>query len=267
MFDWLFRPTCPVEADDKKWLEGRMVWLTREFGLERLLDVRVILPTPKFFPDPYQGEERDVRALFKRVCRSMKIPREDVRLRFFEDERQATGHGAWEGRLEGAAGTYEGGRSKDTISINVAQLNDPEGLVGTMAHELAHVHLLSHGRVSRDAADHEPLTDLATVFLGLGIFTANATLREKYWTEGQMTGWSIGRQGYLSQRMFGYAFALFAWARGEDNPEWAGHLRLDVRSAFKKGLRYLRETADSDFKPMRLTKSPNDGARSDGQED
>jgi hypothetical protein len=89
------------------------------------------------------------------------------------------------------------------------------------------------------------VTDLATVFLGMGVFTANATIRESYWTDGHFSGWSIGRQGYMTQRMYGHALALFALARKEEKPSWASHLRPDVADAFAKGLRFLQETPGS----------------------
>jgi hypothetical protein len=116
-----------------------------------------------------------------------------------------------------------------------------------MAHELAHVHLLGDGRITHDEQDHEPLTDLTTVFLGLGIFTANSVVHESRWSADGWSGWRIGRQGYLSEPMYGYAFALFAWARGETKPPWQNHLRLNVRSVFKDSLRYLQDTSDCDF--------------------
>src|SRR5262249_54398499 len=130
-------------------------------------------------------------------------------------------------------------------------LDDPLAMVATMAHELGHVLLLGQGRVSADVEDHEPLTDLLTVFLGLGIFTANSVLREHYWDAGAVSGWSMGRSGYLTMAMYGYALSLFAWMRGEVQPSWAKELRLDVRSAFKEGLRFLEETGDSLCKPAR----------------
>jgi len=51
------------------------------------------------------------------------------------------------------------------------------GLIGTTAHEVAHVLLLADGRISREEPDMEPFTDLLTVYLGLGIFTANTAFR------------------------------------------------------------------------------------------
>ena len=112
-------------------------------------------------------------------------------------------------------------------------------LVATAAHELCHVHLLGDGRVPRDEEDHEPLTDLLTVCLGLGIFGANAAVRDSTWADGRMHGWSVSRAGYLQQPTWAYALALFAHYRDERRAAWAKHLRTDVRSAYRAAERYL----------------------------
>ena len=72
MFGWL-RPTCPVDAPTKEWIERRMTWLTSEFGPEQLLDAKVILPTPEYFPDCYDGSQGHARVLLRRVCRYMAV--------------------------------------------------------------------------------------------------------------------------------------------------------------------------------------------------
>ncbi len=46
-------------------------------------------------------------------------------------------------------------------------------LVGTMAHELAHLKLMGERRVTGDEYDNELLTDLTAVFHGFGIFLGN----------------------------------------------------------------------------------------------
>ena len=101
----------------------------------------------------------------------------------------------------------------------VNALSDPFSVVATLAHEIGHVILLGQGRVGPDDFDHEELTDLLTVFLGLGIFPANSISMESNWNSGQMSGWSVGRQGYLTINMYGYALALFALARENPEPE------------------------------------------------
>jgi hypothetical protein len=240
MFGW-FQPTCPVDPQSKRWIEERLAWLTEELGAQGLLEREVILPTPDYFPDPYDGSKKAAKKLLRRVCRYMDIEPDWVQIKFYT-ERKPVG---LEGYQQGCAGLYAG----STIWIEESNLEDPMALVGTMSHELGHLHLLGEGRISDQAEDHEPLTDLFTVFMGLGIFTANSVLREKSWQAGQMAGWSMSKLGYLTMDMYGYAFALFAWYRHEEAPAWASHLRGDVHAAFKGGLKFLRKTGDALFRP------------------
>ncbi|MCE9562732.1 MAG: hypothetical protein K8U57_11855 [Planctomycetes bacterium] len=213
-----------------------------------MLGRQVVLPTPEFFPDPYDGSREAAAAIFDRVCRYMEVDRNRVALAWFVNERDTRPDIFREGRSDGAAGLYSAdGLSRVAIEIDEAQLANPEAMVGTMAHELGHVHLLGDRRLSPDSPDHEPLTDLLTVLYGMGVFTANSVIRESHWTDGPASGWSVGRQGYLDGPDYGYAMALLTRARSESKPAWASHLRLDVRSAMKQGLRFLESAGASPF--------------------
>src|SRR5262245_36042514 len=252
MLSWLLSSSCPVPPDRKGWIEQGLNWLCREFGRERMLRRQFVLPTSEYFPDPYDKSPETVEHLFARVCGHMEVNRQRVKLQVFRDAAR-TQHAAFgEGVHERAAGLYSReSLGWETIAIEESQLDDPMTLVGTMAHELAHVHLIGDRRLNSELPDHEPLTDLLTVLYGLGIFTANAMIRESTWRGAGSSGWSVGRQGYLTGPEYGYAFALLARERGETSPEWLNHLRLDVRSACKQGLRFLEKSNDSQFlKPV-----------------
>lgn len=238
MFGWFrSKAKCPVESATREWLDTRWEWLETEFGKEQLLKTRVVLPRPEFFPDPYRGVDEDVRRMLDRVCGYMKIDPTTVELSLYE-EREPRYEGV---RQRGTAGVYHSEGTKFRIWLEVASLNNPLALVATMAHELGHVHLLGHGRISHEEDDHEPLTDLLTVYFGMGVFNANSVFQESNWRDGNYSGWSMGRLGYLGMPEFGYAFARFARARGEDGEEWAHELRLNVRTAFQMAMRYLDE--------------------------
>lgn len=152
-------------------------------------------------------------------------------------------HPLFEGQWQGALGTYRAEGDKFLVSVEAANLDDPLALVATMVHELGHVHLLGHGRISNETEDHEPLTDLLTVYLGLGVITANSVIREAYLRVGEYSGWQVGRRGYLTMPIYGYALALFAQARGDDGAGWSRELRPDVRSAFNQSMRVLAADA------------------------
>lgn len=106
-------------------------------------------------------------------------------------------------------------------------------------------------------SDNELLTDLTGVFHGFGIFVSNmphkVTGKLSYWP-----GTQLRRSEYLSEPMIGYALAHIAWFRDEERPEWSRHLRWAPHGVFKQGLRYLQETGDSSFQPVRLRQSPRD---------
>jgi hypothetical protein len=236
MFGW-FSPKCPVDTYEKTWTEWRMRWFADQFGIERLLQAEVLLPTEQIFPDPYGGTVEDAQCLLDRLCGHLKIDAQKIQLEVCLDVQ-----------LPGAAGHYNRGKQA-VIRIAESNLADPLRLVATLAHELAHEMLLGGGLLTADVADHEWVTDLLPVFFGAGVFAANATISEDCGQTGTWSWWKMSRHGYLPARVFGYAFALFALMRGEQDMTWTQHLRLDAFAALRDGLTYLRKTNDSLFHP------------------
>lgn len=235
-----FKTKCPVDPQTRQWIESRMAWLKAQFGAG-LYTRPVVLPAAEFFPDAYDGSEPTVRTLLDRVCGYMGIRCDEIEVSLYSEQVPIQEGGL----VPGTGGLYVEEDGRFHIWLNESNLDDPGGLVATMAHELGHVLLLGHRRVSPEEPDHEPLTDLLTVFLGLGVITANAVVHEESWVNGGWSGWSIGRRGYISMPMYGYALAVFARERSEERPEWVKHLRPDVRYAFDQAICYL-ESADRD---------------------
>lgn len=242
-----FTPKCPIDTDDKSWIEESFLWLIDEFGFDTLANVTVILPTNEFFPDEYSEDKEDLQLLLKRLCGWMGVDPNRVELDIFHDEdRQARRSLPFaESSHSGALGHYLKRRDKFVVSVEASQVSDPTCLVATLAHELAHVRLIGEGRISASFDDHEPLTDLLTVFLGLGVFTGNSVFSFNQWTDAFSQGWETERVGYLTEEMFGYALAAFAWLRGESKPGWPKYLEGNVSAYFKSSHKYLERTGDT----------------------
>lgn len=240
-------PTCPVDDEDKLWIESSMRWLVEEFGRDTFCEATVVLPTDEFFPDEYFGDEEDAEALVRRVCGYMSVNRDRLEIEFFKSQEvEIQSRFCFvEGSTKGASGHYTKRRGKFVISLESSQLEDPMNLVATVAHELGHVRLLGEGRLHRGYEDHESLTDLLTVFLGLGVFTANSAFTFKQWSDNSNQGWKTERNGYLTEEMFGYALALFALMRGEQNPAWSEFLEGSIRTYFKCALKYLKKSGEA----------------------
>lgn len=233
MFGW-FRIQSPLTAQQRCWIDERFAWLRQQFG-EGPLRKEIVTPTHEFFPDPYAATPRDAEILLDRLCTYMDVDRSRVTLQLFTDSSADEVVNAFNPvhRREHALGMFEAEGGRIRIWLEATRLSEPYSVVSTLAHELGHVHLLADARCDASMADHEPLTDLLTVYFGLGIFTANQALREVNWRSGTFEGWSTAKQGYMSIPEFSYALALYAQFRGEERPRWVRYLRPDARAYFK----------------------------------
>jgi hypothetical protein len=247
----LFAPKLPVSPDEREWIDERIAWLADAFAEEipSRLPQPIVLPTNEYFPDDYDGTEAMLYPLFRRVCGYMGVAPESVRLTVRPDPTEKfrgspnepkpmeQKHAAGRYRKNEESGLYE-------ISILASSIRDPMIAIAVIAHELGHVRLLGEERLTHDEPDHEPLTDLLTVYMGMGLFSAGAAFRFKQHDDGQWHGWSARRLGYLPETMYGYALARYTLQRGDRAPVWTRHLSVNVSAYFQQSLRYLmREQA------------------------
>jgi len=252
-------PKLQLREEQKEWIEKSFQWLLKQFGEDFFLKRQTILPQQSFFPDKYDGTEECVTKLVERVCAYMDVDPNLVEVDFFfdRDETAAKHRTGNQGEYSGAAGLYFSKASKEArrkIAINVSQFKNPMSLVATIAHELGHVILLGGGKISHDDKDHEYLTDLITVFFGLGIFTANSAFQFSQWQDHSHQGWRTARLGYMSEEMFAYSLAVYAWMRGETNPKWSSCLAMNVGHYFKQSMKYLGKGGQTS---LRQLKNPN----------
>jgi hypothetical protein len=248
-----FSPKLPISEEDRQWVNEGFSRLERLLGRRRMLEAVVITPTAEDFPDPYDKTAEAAERLFSRLCRYMNVDRREIEFEIFPDETETLKailpH--WSGSTgKRAAGLYihameerssEGSddRRQAVVAIRSSQLKDPLALVATMAHELGHVILLGGGLMNPKPEDHESITDLLTVYVGLGIFTANSASRFQQFQEDRRIGWSMQRLGYLREEVFAYALAKFVVERSEEKIEWERHLSTNVRAYFKRSRAWL----------------------------
>jgi hypothetical protein len=179
----------------------------------------------------------------------MKIQRDSLDFGFYDSEENPWLRALpeYESTYSGPAGLFQskGKRGRFTLGVDVRGLGDPPALVATICHELGHVHLLGHGRLGPEVEDHEPTTDLLTVFFGAGIFSANSAFKFSQWQDSNRQGWSTRRLGYLSEEEFGYALACYARLRGETRPDWRRFLNSSIQYFFDESAYFFEKTGDT----------------------
>jgi hypothetical protein len=235
IFNW-FAPACPLAPREKAWVEVRMRWLAEQFGIDRLVRAEVVRPTDTCFPDTYDGTPEAAQRYMDRLCGYMGV-QPAFRLLVHDDED-----------LSGLAGWYEPG----TLHVAQSLLGDAVALIARVVQGLAH-HLLFSRKLLADEPDRAWVTDLLGVFLGVGVFLGNATLRQSCHHKGR----SYSSFVYLSSPMLGYAMAIFAWLRGEEEPSWIGDLCPDASMFLRSGLRYLTSTGDCLLRPDNMRWGPS----------
>jgi hypothetical protein len=239
------RPKLPVTEEERLWVDQGFNRLSHMLGSSRIHNAQVVLPTDEYFPDPFTPTEAGLEALFRRVCTYMAVPRSHVELAVIPDSSELVDMlPAYSRKSEGPAGLHFGSHEEaelPLVAVRQGLLKDPLTVVATLAHELGHVILLGGGHLDRDAEDMEPMTDLVTVYLGLGVFNANAARRFQQFQNDRKQGWSMNRLGYLPEPVFAYALARFAQVRGEEKPAWTSHLSTNLKVWFRQSADWLRK--------------------------
>lgn len=238
----LTKPKLQISPEQQGWVDDSFLRLAGVLGARRLQQATVVLPTPEHFPDPYDRSEPALQQIFSRVATAMEVDPNEIDVTLFASGDDVTRSLVpfSSGPSSGPAGLYHHDpATRQQISIDEAQMKDPIALVATLAHEIGHIILLRPALVPRDDADMEPLTDLLTVFLGFGIFTANSTFRFAQYSNSTSQGWSASRLGYLSEKQFGYALARFAFERGETKPQWRSFLSTNIAVYMKNSTAWL----------------------------
>jgi hypothetical protein len=229
---------CPVSAEAQRWIEDSLQWLLEQFGGDAL-NGETLLPASVFRPDSLSGTEVSFRPVVRRLCARVGVDIDAIQVDL-SDDPDIPGMGPnlpIASQFSGAAGHFQWDGGVPVIAIRRDQLHHPVALAATLAHELAHVRLLTERRIDPARKDHEQLTDLATVFFGLGVFTANAAFD----FSKSEHGWRTARLGYLGEELFSYSLAYYAYLRGEKDPSWARALDANPRAYMRKGLRYLSQ--------------------------
>lgn len=214
----------PVEEEERLWLEEAFIYLVSLFGKAETQRRKVLVPDRRDFPIRYDGSERCAIETLHVVARQMETDPVHIKLDFYDEDLRVITDGT-------PGGMYWGKQESGHFEISMALriLHEPEEIVSILAHEVAHIKLLGENRMEDN---DEKLTDMTTIFFGLGVFAANSAFKTFN------TGWS--QSGYLTQMEWGYALALFAQLRNEDEPAWLEHLCTNVRADYSQSRHFMK---------------------------
>lgn len=242
---------APLESEEREWLLARTAELIAAAGWQHYVSAPLLLPDERSFPDRWTPDVRGLRLLALRLLAYAQLEQLDVDIEVFQADRatelDAHGHEHVTGH-QGAAAWFAG--IEDGVCLfgcDVAQLEDPIGVVGAMAHEVAHAFRRFHGLEVDDRDLEERLTDLTTVYLGFGVISANAALRHRSAGVGGSLfthQWSRNQLGYLPAVAMSFALAMWWLVRGADpagTKQIQRVLEVNQGTWFRESLGWLRK--------------------------
>jgi hypothetical protein len=211
-----------LSFEEQDWLLQALVRLAAQRGAAPLLSNPLLEPSDRFFPDGWEASKRGVCVLAKRLLDYAGLPLTPDVVPFSQPEElrelnEFGGAKSW--GHEGAAAYFAGIEgSRCLFGCAVERMAEPDVVVATMAHEVAHAYRRFHGLEVEDRDQEERLTDATTVFLGFGILTTNGSYiyRQSGGLEGSMTvtKWSHQHAGYLPPEAMSFLLAAQMEARG-----------------------------------------------------
>jgi hypothetical protein len=201
------------------------------------LNSEIIIPHINKIPIKISQTENCAKELVSFVASKMKIKRDLIDVKFYnqssmELDTYLVTQLNDEDKLSSGQYLGKSKKGKYQILLETSKLKNPIALIATIAHELAHIKLLGEKRIKKN---DELLTDLIPIIFGFGIFNANSIFQYQQ----DSSGWRINSQGYLNEKMYGFALAKFALYRQDSKTEWSIYLTSTVKEEFEKSIIYL----------------------------
>jgi tetratricopeptide (TPR) repeat protein len=231
-----------VTPEDKDWIEKNITWFIEVFGIDKLKEQPFILPTAGNFPYDNIKDIEQFQKLFEQLCKYWDLNPNEIVIKFFDDFKSKQ----WEtliphGEFKEPSGLYNQIYTTDKKRFNIqlakSNLDNPQLLIAVLAHELAHVKLLGGNYLNNNDPDLGPLTDLACIYFGFGIFVANsAQTKDINW---------ISRTGYLPNQLISYTNALLCYISEQEADKYYSVLNGNTIDLFKKDFNFLRTTNDT----------------------
>lgn len=237
-----------LDAESEDWLITGWTWLLENLAdLETFRGFPFVLPTADYFPSTKKTGHEKAQYIFEFVTKLSGtadwpidlVPQTDdfdpvlaplVIVKNVQSDPLGT------------FSVQSGQRLK--ISYDIRLLDRPIDLIATFIHEISHAVLLGiEEEVPGGPEFEEIMTDLATVFLGFGIFGANSAFTfQQHSDVGSGTqGWSYSHSGYLNEAEWAFSLAVFLYLRGDDPKNAGNWLKPTPKSLLKKSMRYLNQ--------------------------
>jgi len=233
---------------DRDWLNAGLARVLGQIGIEAFLRAPILTPEARWFPDEVPSGAAGLRVGLRRLMTYAGLGEARVVVSIGKGKRATMlDQRGMPAAAEGAAAWFSGWEGESCrFGVDEDELDDPEGLMGTLAHEVCHA-FRSHHRVQALAQDKEELlTDVTAVVIGFGVLLLNSSYRYRTGVAtsgGDVAAFSVARRGYLTPGQIAWILAAQVHSRGEASEarRIAGALSPNQRELFEQALEEMKK--------------------------
>jgi len=236
-----------IAEDTVKWLFDNFAWALRNFDRNVFFDETIlVVPSNKHFPGRVDSVEGMASLIFEQVKAYAGMKHWPCRLvdQNSISEPPPAAKVLINGSIRGTGGIESDSVAEEhklLIAYNPHQINDPEAMIATYAHTLAH-YLGSMAQEPPPGGEEfwPQTTEILAVFMGFGTMFANSASVFRGGC-GRCHNPLAERTAFLSEDDVTYALALFCVLKEIPVKEALPHLKKHLRSMFKTAVKELSQ--------------------------
>ncbi|VAX11175.1 hypothetical protein MNBD_GAMMA25-1653 [hydrothermal vent metagenome] len=243
----LFKKNETLNEDTSEWIFDSFAWALQNFDQRVFFDETIlVIPSNKHFPGRVDSIEGMASLIFEQVKEYAGMKHWPCRL--LDQNQAATAAPTMKVLING---NIRGNREiepdavadehKLLIAYNSHQLNNPEAMIASYAHTLAH-YLGSMAQQPPPGGEElwPQTTEVLAVFMGFGTMFANSASVFRGGC-GSCHNPLAERTAFLSQDEITYALALFCVLKEIPNKAALPHLKKHLRSSFKSAVKEIQQ--------------------------
>jgi len=240
----LFEKKPLLDEETVEWLFDSFGWALENFDGDLFYEHTVlVLPTNQFFPGRVQSEQGMASLILDQVKSYAFIahwPTQAIDQGSACLTRPAAVEISAPLRDSNAVAVSVGGDvTALQIPYNPQQINNPEGMIATFAHTLAHYLGQMAAQPPPGGTEYWPqATEVLAIYLGFGLMFANSA----YTFRGSCASCynpNANRDAYLTELQSVYALAIFAVLKGIPDAAVTGQLKAHLRGFYRKAVKQV----------------------------
>jgi hypothetical protein len=244
LFNLFRRPREVLDEASIAWQFELFSWALREFDSALFFQSTLLVtPTNEHFPGRVDSVEGMANLILEQVKQYAHLGHWPCRL-VTQDMYDPT----HQGRVAIPGAVRSGGdvlppdtEAQLIIAYDPNQVGNPEALIGSLAHTLAHYLATMAKEPPPGGSENWPhACEILTVFLGFGLMMANSAFSFRRGGCGSCGAASAARENYLSQYDLTYALAIFSVLKLLPEKQVTRHLKKSLRGYFKEAMRDVR---------------------------